>query len=86
MKILHNGIEGGMLSTLAEAWSFLQYGLELDCDTIAAIFDQWNDNGELQGTYMLDIAADMLHAKKSSCGTDRENDSNEHYMLDEVPN
>jgi 6-phosphogluconate dehydrogenase len=75
-----------MLSTLAEAWSFLQYGLELDCDTIAAIFDQWNDNGELQGTYMLDIAADMLHAKKSSCGTDRENDSNEHYMLDEVPN
>ncbi|KAJ5244875.1 hypothetical protein N7489_004971 [Penicillium chrysogenum] len=84
VKMVHNGIEGGMLSTLAEAWSFLHYGMELDYGAIAAIFNQWNDNGELRGTYLLDIAADMLRAKKSSCGTDGENDSNEHYVLDEV--
>ncbi|KAJ5206601.1 hypothetical protein N7491_002784 [Penicillium cf. griseofulvum] len=84
LKMVHNGIEGGMLSTLAEAWSFLHYGLELDYDTIAAIFSQWNENGGLRGTYLLNIAADMLRAKKSSCGADGENDSNEHYVLNEV--
>ncbi|CAI7566835.1 unnamed protein product [Penicillium glandicola] len=84
VKMVHNGIEGGMLSTLAKAWSFLHYGLELDYDTIAGIFDQWNGNGELRGTYLLDIAADMLRAKKSSGGSDGENDKNGHYVLDEV--
>ncbi|KAJ5312405.1 hypothetical protein PENANT_c027G03083 [Penicillium antarcticum] len=87
VKMVHNGIEGGMLSTLAEAWSFLHYGLELDYDTIADIFSQWNGDGNLRGTYLLDIAVDMLRAKTPSGGQDGENDKNdkkEHYVLDEV--
>jgi 6-phosphogluconate dehydrogenase len=84
VKMVHNGIEGGMLSTLAEAWSFLHNGLELDYNAIADIFSQWNDRGELRGTYLLDIAVDMLRAKMPSGGQDEEDDRKDHYVLDEV--
>ncbi|KAJ6049194.1 uncharacterized protein N7446_007479 [Penicillium canescens] len=83
VKMVHNGIEGGMLSTLAEAWSFLHNGLELDYSAIADIFSQWNNRGELRGTYLLDIAVDMLRAKMPS-GRQDEDDSKDHYVLDEV--
>ncbi|KAI2682667.1 hypothetical protein DTO012A7_8108 [Penicillium roqueforti] len=84
VKMVYNGIEGGMLSILAEAWSFLYYGLELDYDSIADIFSRWNGDGELRGTYLVDIAVDMLRAKTSSGRLDGSNDSKENYMLDEV--
>ncbi|KAJ5195734.1 hypothetical protein N7449_006213 [Penicillium cf. viridicatum] len=84
VKMVHNGIEGGMLSTLAEAWSFLHYGLELDYDTIANIFSQWNGDGELRGTYLLDIAVDMLRTKTTSGGSNGGNYREQHYVLDEV--
>ncbi|KGO67568.1 Fibritin/6-phosphogluconate dehydrogenase, C-terminal extension [Penicillium italicum] len=84
VKMVHNGIEGGMLSTLAEAWSFLHSGLELDYEAIADIFEKWNNEGELRGTYLLDIAVDMLRTKRSSSGTGGGKGSDEHYVLDEV--
>ena len=34
VKMVHNGIEGGMLSTLAEAWSYMHYGLGMDYEQI----------------------------------------------------
>lgn len=73
VKMMHNGIEGGMLSTLAEAWSILHYGLGLDYDEIADIFDRWNQQGELRNNFLLEIAVDMLHTKKKGG-----------YVLDEV--
>jgi 6-phosphogluconate dehydrogenase len=84
VKMVHNGIEGGMLSVLAEAWSFLHYGLGLDYDAIADVFSQWNAQGELRGTYLLDIAVDMLRAKTPSDSKEREGHQKDHYVLDEV--
>ena len=84
VKMVHNGIEGGMLSTLAEAWSFLHNGLELDYNAIADIFSQWNDRGELRGTYLLDIAVDMLRAKMPSGRQNEKDERKDHYVLDEV--
>lgn len=69
---------------MAEAWSFLHYGLEFDYESIADIFSQWNGDGELRGTYLPDIAVDMLRAKTFSGGPDGGTDSEEHYVLDEV--
>ncbi|KAH8427862.1 6-phosphogluconate dehydrogenase, decarboxylating [Aspergillus melleus] len=73
VKMMHNGIEGGMLSTLAEAWSILHYGLGFNYDEIGDIFDKWNHEGELRNNYLLEIAVDMLHTKES-----------DGYVLDEV--
>ncbi|KAJ5183993.1 6-phosphogluconate dehydrogenase decarboxylating [Penicillium capsulatum] len=68
VKMVHNGIEGGMLSALAEAWSYLHFGLGMDYDQIAEIFAQWNSSGELQGNFLISIGADMLRKKKTPKG------------------
>ncbi|PLB55359.1 6-phosphogluconate dehydrogenase [Aspergillus steynii IBT 23096] len=80
VKMVHNGIEGGMLSTLAEAWSILHYGLGQTYDEIGDIFAQWNQKGELRNNFLLEIAVDMLHTKKPS-QSDSHGDG---YVLDEV--
>ncbi|KAJ5259546.1 hypothetical protein N7478_012527 [Penicillium angulare] len=77
VKMVHNGIEGGMLSALAEAWAFLHDGLGYDYEAIADTFDRWNTHGELRGNYLLEIAVDMLRTKRSVGGIDQ-------YVLDEV--
>ncbi|KAJ9482055.1 hypothetical protein VN97_g11392 [Penicillium thymicola] len=69
VKMVHNGIEGGMLSTLAEAWSFLHYGLELDYRGNCRHLRKVEQRGRVEG---------------SSSGTDGKNGSDEHYVLDEV--
>lgn len=68
VKMVHNGIEGGMLSALAEAWSYLHFGMGMDYDQIADIFSQWNSSGELQGNFLISIGADMLRMKKTPKG------------------
>ncbi|KAF2397364.1 6-phosphogluconate dehydrogenase, decarboxylating [Trichodelitschia bisporula] len=56
VKMVHNGIEQGMLSTLSEAWSLLSHTLSLPQPSIANIFKSWLRTPELQGTYLIDIA------------------------------
>ncbi|CAI7678454.1 unnamed protein product [Penicillium pancosmium] len=77
VKMVHNAIEGGMLSALAEAWSFMHDALGFDYKVIADIFADWNSHGELRDNYLLEIAVDMLRTKKSVGGTDQ-------HVLDEV--
>ena len=47
VKMLHNGIEHGMICALAEAWQIMQKGLGMSLDEIADTFEEWNDKGEL---------------------------------------
>lgn len=47
IKMIHNGIEHGMMSALAEAWQIMNLGLLMSYDEIAAAFDRWNEDGEL---------------------------------------
>lgn len=47
VKMVHNGIEQGMMSALCEAWGILRYNLKMPLDDIGAIFKKWNSEGEL---------------------------------------
>lgn len=47
VKMVHNGIEQGMLSVLNEAWELLFKCLHTDLDEISRIFEMWNTEGEL---------------------------------------
>lgn len=86
VKMCHNGIEGGMLSTTCEAWAILHYGLGMNYDEIADVFTKWNKEGELRETYLLNIGADMLRKRKSAKGDEKGEgaDSTNGYVLDDV--
>ena len=47
VKMMHNGVEQGMLGALTEAWRIMHFKLGLGLDEIAGIFEQWNSGGEL---------------------------------------
>ena len=47
VKMIHNGIEHGMMSAISEAWGIMRTGLELSEDEIGDIFEKWNTEGEL---------------------------------------
>lgn len=50
VKMVHNGIEQGILGVVNEAWELLYKCLHTDLDTIARIFKKWEDEGELVRT------------------------------------
>lgn len=86
VKMVHNGIEGGMMSALAEAWSILHNGLEMNYEEIGDIFAQWNKNGELRNNYLLDIGAQILHTKRTPQGDYKGEGASrdDGYVLDDV--
>ena len=47
VKMIHNGIEHGVMSALCEAWGLMDSCLNMDGDEIGDVFDSWNDEGEL---------------------------------------
>lgn len=47
VKMVHNGIEQGMLGVLNEAWELLFKCLSTNLDELAKIFEGWNEAGEL---------------------------------------
>jgi 6-phosphogluconate dehydrogenase len=52
VKMIHNGIEHGMMSAISEAWGIMRTGLGLSEDEIGDIFEKWNTEGELvRGLY-----------------------------------
>lgn len=58
-KMIHNGIEHGMMSAISEAWGIMDKGLGMSNDDIGAEFHKWNKSGELQGTFLVRIAAEI---------------------------
>lgn len=86
VKMIHNGIEVGMLSAVCEAWSFLSIGLGLSYDEIGDTFAKWNASGEMRSSYLLEIAADICKTTKTSHGDRRgEGASNiGGYVLDDI--
>lgn len=86
VKMVHNGIEGGMLSTIAEAWSFLHNGLELSYDEIGDIFYKWQESGELKRNYLVKIGADVCKTKRTPHGDAHGEGASKDdgYVLDDV--
>jgi 6-phosphogluconate dehydrogenase len=47
VKMIHNGIEHGVMSALCEAWGFMDKNLGMSGDDIADVFDSWDAKGGL---------------------------------------
>ena len=61
VKMVHNGIEYGDMQLICEAYDFMQRGLGLDQDQMAAIFARWNTG--LLDSYLVEITANILAFK-----------------------
>ena len=61
VKMVHNGIEYGMMECIGEVYDILRSVLGMKAPGMAKVFQEWTD-GELGG-YLMDITADLL-AKK----------------------
>src|ERR1700743_1591898 len=73
VKMVHNGIEYGLMQLIAETYEILKTGLKLDNAAIGEIFTQWNE-GRLK-SFLLDITKDIFAFKAP--GTD-------HLLLDDI--
>src|SRR6201996_1945382 len=58
VKMVHNGIEYGVMQLIAETYEILKKGLKLENDEIGEIFAKWND-GRLK-SFLLDITKDIF--------------------------
>lgn len=47
VKMIHNGIEHGMMSAISEAWGIMRTGLGMSEDDIGDVLEKWNSKGEL---------------------------------------
>jgi 6-phosphogluconate dehydrogenase len=61
VKMVHNGIEYGLMELIAETYGVLKTGLGLDDAAIGEVFTKWND-GRLQ-SFLLDITKDIFAFK-----------------------
>ncbi|MDO7846434.1 NADP-dependent phosphogluconate dehydrogenase [Hymenobacter sp. M29] len=73
VKMVHNGIEYGLMQLIAETYAVLKTGLGMDNAAIGEVFTQWNA-GRLQ-SFLLDITKDIF--KFIAPDTD-------HLLLDDI--
>ena len=58
VKMVHNGIEYGLMQLIAEAYDLMKRGLNLTDDELHQVFSQWNET-ELR-SYLLEITGDIF--------------------------
>ena len=61
VKMVHNGIEYGMMELLAETYDILKRGLGMKADAVGAVFERWN-RGKLS-SYLMEITADIFRRR-----------------------
>jgi 6-phosphogluconate dehydrogenase len=66
VKMVHNGIEYGIMELLAETYDVLKRGLNLSNDELGDLFDQW-DQAELNG-YLVEITTDIFRKVDDGTG------------------
>lgn len=59
VKMVHNGIEYGIMQLIAETYDLMKRGLGLNNDQIANIYKEWN-NGELN-SYLIEITSNIFN-------------------------
>jgi len=65
VKMVHNGIEYGIMQLISETYDILRKGLDLNNDELGDLFSQWNQ-AELNG-YLIEITAEIF--RKADDGT-----------------
>jgi 6-phosphogluconate dehydrogenase len=73
VKMVHNGIEYGLMQLIAETYEILKKGLKLDNAAIGKVFTDWNE-GRLQ-SFLMEITKDIFAYRAP--GTD-------HLLLDDI--
>jgi 6-phosphogluconate dehydrogenase len=73
VKMVHNGIEYGLMQLIAESYDLMKSGLGLSNDELSAVYREWND-AELNG-YLMSITADIFRYKEKNSGA---------YLLDDI--
>jgi 6-phosphogluconate dehydrogenase len=58
VKMVHNGIEYGIIQLLAETYDLLRRGIGLDNDDLHDVYDEWN-RGELE-SFLVEITAHIF--------------------------
>ena len=71
VKMVHNGIEYGLMQLIAEAYEVMKKGLGLSDEKIHGEFEQWN-KGRLQ-SFLIEITGDIFAFKES-----------DHLLLNEI--
>ncbi|HEY2581695.1 MAG TPA: NADP-dependent phosphogluconate dehydrogenase [Mucilaginibacter sp.] len=73
VKMVHNGIEYGIMQLIAETYEILKKGLKLDNAAIGEVFTKWNE-GRLK-SFLLEITKDIF--KYKAPGTN-------HLLIDDI--
>lgn len=73
VKMVHNGIEYGLMQLIAEAYEIMKKGLRMDNAAIGEVFTKWNE-GRLQ-SFLIEITKDIFHF--NAPGTD-------HLLIDDI--
>jgi 6-phosphogluconate dehydrogenase len=66
VKMVHNGIEYGMMQLIAETFDFMQHVLRMEYTEMRRTFSEWND-GEL-GSFLIEITAEVLRKADKDTG------------------
>jgi 6-phosphogluconate dehydrogenase len=66
VKMVHNGIEYGLMELIAETYDLMRRGLDLDDDELAGIYERWNDGGF--HSYLVEITARIFRQVDEKTG------------------
>jgi 6-phosphogluconate dehydrogenase len=66
VKMVHNGIEYGLMQLIAETYDLMKRGLGLNDDELHDVFTAWN-NGELNG-YLMEITSHIFNKVDQKSG------------------
>jgi 6-phosphogluconate dehydrogenase len=66
VKMVHNGIEYGIMQLIAETYDLVKRGLGLNDDELHDVFSAWN-NGELNG-YLMEITSNIFSTVDEKTG------------------
>ncbi|PSR54586.1 phosphogluconate dehydrogenase (NADP(+)-dependent, decarboxylating) [Adhaeribacter arboris] len=66
VKMVHNGIEYGIMQLIAETYDFLKRGLGLNDDALQQVFSSWNQT-EVQ-SFLIEITGEILQKNDEATG------------------
>ena len=69
VKMVHNGIEYGIMQLIAECYHILKSEGRLSNTELSDVFEQWSKSEEL-GSFLLEITAEIFRMHDPDTGTD----------------
>ena len=73
VKMVHNGIEYGLMQLISEAYDLMKKGMDMSNEELHEVFSKWN-KGKLQ-SFLIEITADIF---------DKKDDKTESYLVDRI--